>query len=150
VDRESMIRIEEYRRKEAGPLEGTLIDEFVDGAMDRSTFIRRASVLGLSMGTIGAALKAFGHPGLAQASTGAVAAGGRLRLGVVPPPVTGLDPHTYKDTGGLVTGGIAGEFLTRATQSLTLLPELATSWKPNANATIWTFKLRPNVKFQSG
>jgi len=150
VDRESMIRIEEYRRTEAGPLEGTLIDEFVDGAMDRSTFIRRASVLGLSMTTIGAALKAFGHPGIAQASPGVVQAGGRLRLGVVPPPVTGLDPHTYKDTGGLVTGGIAGEFLTRATQSLTLLPELATSWKPNANATIWTFKLRPNVKFQSG
>ena len=71
-------------------------------------------------------------------------------LGVVPPPVTGLDPHTYKDTGGLVTGGIAGEFLTRATQSLSLLPELALSWKPNGDASVWTFKLRPNVKFQSG
>jgi len=65
VDRESMMRIEEYRRTEAGPLEGTLIDEFVDGEMDRSTFIRRASVLGLSMGTIGVALKAFGHAPLA-------------------------------------------------------------------------------------
>jgi len=150
VDRESMIRIEAYRREEAGPLEGTLIDEFVAGDMDRSTFIRRASVVGLSMTMIGAALKAFGHAPLAEASTGVAAAGGRLRLGVVPPPVTGLDPHTYKDTGGLVTGGIAGEFLTRATQSLTLLPELATSWKPNAEATVWTFKLRSGVKFQSG
>jgi peptide/nickel transport system substrate-binding protein len=150
VDRESMLRIEEFRRKEAGPLEGTLIDEFVDGGMDRSTFIRRASVLGLSMTTIGAALKAFGHAPLAQAATGAAVAGGRLRIGVVPPPAHGLDPHTYQDTGSLVTGGIAGEFLTRATQSLSLLPELATSWKPNANATIWTFKLRSGVKFQSG
>src|SRR5438874_10562014 len=145
-----MMRIEEYRRKEAGPLEGTLIDEFVDGGMDRSTFIRRASVLGLSMTTIGAALKAFGHAPLAYASPGAAAAGGRLRLGIVPPPAHGLDPHTYADTGSLVTGGIAGEFLTRATQSLTLLPELALSWKPNKDATIWTFKLRPGVKFQSG
>src|SRR5205085_10448921 len=108
VDHESMLHIEEYRRKEAGPLEGTLFDEFVDGDMDRSTFIRRASVLGLSMTTIGAALKAFGHAPLAQAATGAAVAGGRLRIGVVPPPVTGLDPHTYKDTGGLATGGIAG------------------------------------------
>ena len=74
MDRESMMRIEEYRRKEAGPLEGTLIDEFVDGGMDRSTFIRRASVLGLSMTTIGAALKAFGHAPLAQAATGAAVA----------------------------------------------------------------------------
>jgi peptide/nickel transport system substrate-binding protein len=150
MDRESMMRLEAYRRTEAGPLEGTLIDEFVDGEMDRSTFIRRASVLGLSMSLIGAALEAFGHAPLARAAVGAVQAGGRLRIGIVPPPVTGLDPHTYKDTGGLVTGGIAGEFLTRATQGLTLVPELATSWKPNANASIWTFKLRPNVKFQSG
>src|SRR3989440_8485654 len=145
-----MMRIEEYRRTEAGPLEATLIDDFVDGEMDRSTFIRRASVLGLGMGLIGAALEALGHAPLARAAVGAVEAGGRLRLGVVPPPVTGLDPHTYKDTGGLVTGGIAGEFLTRATESLTLLPELALSWKPNADASVWTFKLRPNVKFQSG
>ena len=150
MDRESMMRIEHYRRTEAGPLEGTLIDEFVDGEMDRSTFIRRASVLGLSMSLIGAALEAFGHAPLARAATGAVQVGGRLRLGIVPPPVTGLDPHTYKDTGGLVTGGVAGEFLTRATQSLTLLPELATSWKPNRNATVWRYKLRPGVKFQSG
>src|SRR2546421_6280363 len=145
-----MMRIEEYRRTEAGPLEGTLIDEFVDGGMDRSTFIRRASVLGLSMTTIGAALKAFGHAPLAKAARGAAVAGGRLRIGVVPPPVTGLDPHTYKDTGGLVTGGIAGEFLTRATQGMSTLPELARSRNPNVNATIWTFKLRSGVKFQSG
>src|SRR5438045_9797381 len=98
-----MMRIEEYRRTEAGPLEGTLIDEFVDGEMDRSTFIRRASVLGLSMGTIGIALKAFGHAPLAQAATGAVRAGGRLRLGVVPPPVTGLDPPPDQGTAGAAT-----------------------------------------------
>src|SRR3954452_7359611 len=150
MDHEKMMQLEEFRRTQAGPLEGTLIDEFVDGDMDRSTFIRRASVLGLSMSMIGAALEAFGHTGLAKAAPVAASAGGRLRLGVVPPPVTGLDPHTYKDTGGLVTGGIAGEFLTRATQSLNLLPELAISWKPNGDASVWTFKLRSGVKFQSG
>jgi peptide/nickel transport system substrate-binding protein len=150
MDREKMMQVEEFRRTQAGPLEGTLLDEFVDGDMDRTTFIRRASVLGLSMSMIGAALEAFGHTGIAKAATAKPSAGGRLRVGVVPPPVTGLDPHTYKDTGGLVTGGIAGEFLTRATQSLSLLPELALSWKPNGDATVWTFKLRSGVKFQSG
>jgi peptide/nickel transport system substrate-binding protein len=150
MDHDKMMRLEEYRRTEAGPLEATVIDEFVDGEMDRTTFIRRASVVGLSMSMIGAALEAFGHTGIAKAATAVASAGGRLRLGVVPPPVTGLDPHTYKDTGGLVTGGIAGEFLTRATQSLTLLPELALSWKPNGDASVWTFKLRSGVKFQSG
>ncbi|MER3461332.1 MAG: peptide ABC transporter substrate-binding protein, partial [candidate division GAL15 bacterium] len=67
-----------------------------------------------------------------------------------PPPAKGLDPHTYADQGSLEVGGIAGEFLTRATQSLTLVPELATSWKPNKDATVWTFKLRRGVKFQNG
>jgi peptide/nickel transport system substrate-binding protein len=31
-----------------------------------------------------------------------------------------------------------------------LAPSLATSWSSNANATQWTFKLRPNVKFHDG
>ena len=47
MDRESMMRVEEYRRTEAGPLEATLIDEFVDGEMDRAdpitTFAERLS-----------------------------------------------------------------------------------------------------------
>jgi peptide/nickel transport system substrate-binding protein len=56
----------------------------------------------------------------------------------------------FADQGSLEVGSITGEFLTRATQSKVLLPELATSWKPNGDATVWTFKLRPGVKFQSG
>ena len=31
-----------------------------------------------------------------------------------------------------------------------LVPELALSWTPNADATKWTFKLRPNVKWHDG
>lgn len=149
MNREEMERLDAYRRGEAGPLENELVDELASGAMDRQEFIRRATVLGLSTAVIGSALAAYRAP-LAFAAPVASKVGGRLRLGVVPPPVTGLDPHTYKDTGGLVTGGINGEFLTRATQSLTLLPELALSWKPNAKATVWTYKLRPGVKFQDG
>lgn len=151
MNRDEMRKLDDYRSNDAGPLENDLVAEFAEGGMDREDFVRRASVLGLSMSVIGAALAAYGTPvAFGAASAPSVKIGGRLRLGVVPPPVTGLDPHTYKDTGGLVTGGIAGEFLTRATQSLTLLPELATSWTPNANARVWTYKLRPGVKFQDG
>jgi len=153
MNREEMSRLDDDRFSQAGELENDLIDELAGGGMDRQEFVQRATVLGLSATMIGTALAAFGGsaaPALGGTAAPAVRIGGRLRVGVVPPPVTGLDPHTYKDTGGLVTGGIAGEFLTRATQSLTLLPELAVSWKPNANATVWTYKLRPGVKFQSG
>jgi peptide/nickel transport system substrate-binding protein len=31
-----------------------------------------------------------------------------------------------------------------------LVPELATSWEPNADATVWTFKLRNGVEFHNG
>ena len=150
MDREEMRKLDEYRFSQAGPLENDLVDELLGGGMNRQEFIRRASVLGISMSVVGSALAAFGTPLAFGAPTAAQAVGGRLRVGIVPPPVTGLDPHTYKDTGGLVTGGIAGEFLTRATQGLSLIPELALSWKPNATASVWTYKLRPGVKFQNG
>src|SRR5262245_42865527 len=150
MDRETRRQFEDYRRNEAGPIENTLLDEFLDGEVDRREFFRRAGLFGLSTSMIGAALAALGDAPLAFARPEAAKAGGRIRVAIIPPPAHGLDPHTYMDQGSLETGGIAGEFLTRATQSLTLTPELATSWKPNANATVWTFKLRPNVKFQNG
>lgn len=149
MNRDNMRRLDEYRFAHAGPLENDLIDELAEGGMDRQEFIKRATVLGLSVGAIGSVLAAYGTP-LAFGAPTAAKAGGRLRVGIIPPPVGSLDPHTYLDQGGLTTGGIAGEFLTRATQTLTLVPELALSWKPNANASVWTYKLRPNVKFQNG
>jgi peptide/nickel transport system substrate-binding protein len=150
MDREARRRLEEYRRNEAGPIENTLIDEALDGEMDRRELLRRATIFGVSASVVGSLLGAMGEAPLAFAGTRAAKVGGRIRVGIIPPPAHGLDPHTYMDQGSLETGGIAGEFLTRATQSLTLLPELATSWTPNANATVWTFKLRQNVKFQNG
>ena len=150
MDRETRRRLEEYRRTEAGPIENTLIDEFVAGEFDRRELIRRAGIFGVSASVVGTLLGALGEAPLAFAGTEVAKVGGRIRVAIIPPPAHGLDPHTYMDQGALETGGIAGEFLTRATQSLTLLPELATSWKPNANASTWTFKLRPGVKFQNG
>jgi peptide/nickel transport system substrate-binding protein len=150
VDRETRKWLDEYRREEAGDVENTLIDDLVDGELDRSEFLQRATMFGLGATAIGGLLKAVGLEDLAYAAPEVGKVGGRLNVGIIPPPVSSLDPHTYKDTGGLQTGSICGEFLVRATQSLTLLPELATSWKPNKNASVWRYKLRPNVRFQSG
>jgi peptide/nickel transport system substrate-binding protein len=149
VDKDRRRRFEEYRLEEASEIENTVIDELVDGVLDRSEFIRRATMFGMSLSVVGAALEALGHPGLAFGAPATPVAGGRLKVGIIPPPTT-TDPYTYADTGGLETGSIAGEFLVRATQSLTLLPELALSWKPNGEATVWRYKLRPGVKFHSG
>jgi peptide/nickel transport system substrate-binding protein len=151
MDRESRRRLERYRREGAGPYENALIDDWMAGEFDRRELVRRASVLGLSASAVGLLLGAAGEAAPALAASGHVAASNkRLRMGIIPPPTAAIEPVTFEDQGGLETGGICGEFLTRATPSKTLLPELAVSWKPNSNSTVWTFKLRPNVKFQTG
>jgi peptide/nickel transport system substrate-binding protein len=150
MDRETRRQLEHYRREEAGAVENALLDELFDGEMDRGDFFRRATVFGLSTSAIAAALAAAGEAPLAFAAPAAAKAGGRMRLGCIPPPAHGLDPHTYADTGSLVTGNIAGEMLLRATNRLTVVPELAVRWKPNKDASVWTYTLRRNVKFQNG
>jgi peptide/nickel transport system substrate-binding protein len=150
MDRETRRRLEEFRHNEAGPIENALIDDLATGELDRSEFLRRASIFGLSASAIATALAAFGDAPLAFAKSSAARAGGRLRVGCIPPPAHGLDPHTYADTGGLVTGNIAGEMLNRTTDTGRLIPELAVSWKSNPQATVWTYSLRKGVKFQTG
>jgi peptide/nickel transport system substrate-binding protein len=150
MDREFRRQLDAFRRDDAGPIENNLIDELAGGELDRAEFIRRGTVFGVSASVIGAALRVFGDAPLARAAAAAPVVGGRLRLGINPPPTKGLDPYTYADVGGLATGGVAGEFLVRSALGLTLRPELATSWKPNKDASVWTFKLRPGVMFQSG
>src|SRR5438067_10769603 len=107
-------------------------------------------MVGLSASMIGAALAALGEAPLAFARTERGSAGGRIRVGCIPPPAHGLDPHTYADTGSLVTGNIAGEMLNRTTDKGALVPELAVSWSSNAAANVWTYKIRQGVKFQNG
>src|SRR5437879_3772051 len=121
MDRESRRRLDEYRR-EAGPIESNLIDELVEGELSRAEFIRRATVFGLSASVIGTALGALGEAPLAFAQSEVGRAGGRIRLAVIPPPTHGVDPILYFTQGDLTIGGIAGEFLTRATATLALKP----------------------------
>jgi peptide/nickel transport system substrate-binding protein len=150
MDRETRRRLEAYRKHSAGPVENTFIDEAVSGEMDRGELLRRGSMLGLSVPVIGGILAALGEAPLAAATPTAAKVGGRIRVGCIPPPAHGLDPHTYADTGSLVTGNVAGEMLTRTTPKGTLIPELAVSWKSNPKATVWTYALRKGVKFQTG
>ena len=151
MDREARRKLEEYRRNEAGTFENTLIDEFLTGEFDRRELIRRAGILGMSVPVVGAVLAVAGEPAPAFAARARAAAGAsRIRVAIIPPPAALIEPHTWLDQGGLETGGICGEFLTRVVNSKTLVPELAISWSTNKQASIWTFKLRPNVKFHTG
>ena len=150
MDRETKRLIEEYRRNEAGPLENNVIDEFVGGELDRQDFLRRATMFGLGAGTIGAFLRFMGEPDLAfGAPLEAVQTGGIIRVGI---PVFGasLEPYLLNEGPSLAFAGIPGEYLTFTTLKGTVAPALATSWRPNADATAWTFQIRRGVKFHNG
>lgn len=149
MDRSARRQLEGFRRT-AGPVENTFVDEALSGEMDRGEFLRRGTMFGLSASVLGGLLAAMGEAPLAFAQPQAATPGGRIRLGVNPPPTAPIEPHLFADTGSLETGSICGEFLNRNTPQLTNAPELAVSWAPNADASIWTYKLRQGVSFQNG
>jgi peptide/nickel transport system substrate-binding protein len=140
----------EQLRRESGVVENTLIDDYLAGETDRRAFLQRATMFGLSIPAIGVVLGAMGETPVAFGAVSKGKAGGRLRLGINPAPAGAIEPILFADTGSLSTGSVCGEFLTRASQNLQVKPELALSWTPNKDASEWTYKLRPNVKFQSG
>jgi len=149
MDRETRRLVEAFRHSEAaGPLENNLVDELVAGELDRGEFIARATMFGLSAGAIGLLLKYAGESELAFAAPQAVKAGGTIRVGL--PAGGSLEPYLLNDGGSLALSGIPGEYLTFTNPQGRVVPWLATSWKPNKDATEWVFQLRKGVKFHNG
>src|SRR5580704_14333781 len=60
-------------------------------------------------------------------------------------PTGAINPVVLFDQGGLDMLGQTGEYLVQSGQTLNLKPQLATSWSPNSNASVWTFKIRQGV-----
>jgi peptide/nickel transport system substrate-binding protein len=149
MDREERRLFEAYR-SEAGPLENNVIDELVGGELSRQELIARATMFGLSLGTVGMLLRRVGMEDLALAAPQAAGkVGGTIRVGI---PVFGasLEPYLLNEGPALAFSGIPGEYLTFTTPQGRVVPWLATSWKPNADATVWTFQIRRGVKFHNG
>jgi peptide/nickel transport system substrate-binding protein len=151
MDREIRRSVEVYRRTSAGPIENNLVDELLDGELDRAEFLRRSALFGLSAGVIGNLLAFAGEAeGATRApSYAAVTRGGTLRIGMNAYAGSN-EPYKLGGGGSLAFAAIPGEYLTYSNNQLQVKPWLATSWKPNAEATVWTFQLRRGVKFHNG
>lgn len=145
-------RLDEIRAGRS-ELESHYIDELVAGRLSRRDFLRRGSMIGLSVPMMGAILAACGGANNSSSSASApVKRGGVLRV-ANQVPAAAVNPLTVTDGGGIVMLCQTGEFLINESTGQggqPLLPVLALSWRPNANATVWTFKLRPGVKFHDG
>jgi peptide/nickel transport system substrate-binding protein len=135
-------------RTSAGELGNHAIDEFKAGRLSRRALLRHASMLGLSLAA-GGITSIAGMP-LARAQAPAGKPGATIRVAHLT-PAGAVDPLTVTDSAGLALINQTGEFLIDDDgEHLTLRPALALSWKPNAKGDVWTFKLRPNVKFHDG
>jgi peptide/nickel transport system substrate-binding protein len=141
-------------REGQGEIANHIIDEFAAGRLSRRDFIRRGTVVGISVPLLGSILAACGSSGSSSSPSGGSSSaagqpGAVIKAGIVT-PTAAINPVTVADQGGLDMLGQTGEYLCLSTQTLTLKPVLATSWTPNSKADVWTFKIRSGVKFHNG
>ena len=156
-------------RREVGPVHLDLIEHYAQGKISRRSFIRRGTIIGLSMPLIGAVISACGGddddggesggtgtttggaPGTSGApgTTGAGQAGGMIRI-AYQTPAGPLDPINMVDLASYGLVAQCFEFLCTLGDDGELAPGLAESWEPNEDGTVWTFQLRQGVKWQDG
>src|ERR1022692_4599882 len=141
-------------RQDQGEIANHIIDEFAAGRLSRRDFIRRGTVVGISVPLLGSILAACSSSSSSSAKSGPAAAatgapGAVIKAGITT-PTGAINPVTVADQGGLDMLAQTGEYLCLSGQNLQLTPVLATSWSPNSTADVWTFKIRQGVKFHNG
>ena len=118
-------------REDQGEIANHIIDEFAAGRLSRRDFIRRATVVGISVPVLGSILAACGSSGTTSApSGGSTTAAGKpgavIKAGITT-PASAINPVTVADQGGLDMLAQTGEYLILSGQKLDLKPVLATS-----------------------
>jgi peptide/nickel transport system substrate-binding protein len=151
---ETQRRVDDFRRTRS-ELENHLIDELVAGKISRREFIRRGTVVGLSLSSLSFIAAACGGDDDGGATpTGAAEPAGELQGGTIRvalvQPTTEPNPLLVQDEGGAGILGATGEFLSFSDDKLELQPRIAESWEPNEDGSVWTFNIRQGVTFHDG
>jgi peptide/nickel transport system substrate-binding protein len=142
-------------RAQRSELENHIIDEYRTGYIGRREFIRRATVVGMSLTTVSFLTSACGSgskeptTGGGATDTSQIQKGGTLKTGILA-PASDLDPIKVNNEGALALLGQSGEYLVFSDSKLKAVPRLAESWKPNRDGSQWTFKIRQGVKYHDG
>jgi peptide/nickel transport system substrate-binding protein/oligopeptide transport system substrate-binding protein len=63
-----------------------------------------------------------------------------------------IDPYNTQESEGTAVEQSIFDSLTRVDplDATKVLPAAASSWEPNSDATVWTFKLNPDGKYSDG
>jgi peptide/nickel transport system substrate-binding protein/oligopeptide transport system substrate-binding protein len=104
-----------------------------------------------AVGIVGAAGCTPSKPAGTGAATGEQAVkGGSINVYIGTPAY--IDPYNTQESEGTKVESLVFDSLTQvdAFDSKKVLPAAALSWEPNADATVWTFKLNPADKFSDG
>jgi peptide/nickel transport system substrate-binding protein len=144
-------------------MELDLIEAYAQNRISRRDFVRRGSIIGLSMPFMGAIVAACGSDGdgettettadgAATTAGGSGAAGGNLIVGIQQGDTsTGLDPVNMLDLGTYAVTSQSFEYLVGLGADGNIdSTALATGWTPNDTGDQWTFDLRQGVKWQDG
>jgi peptide/nickel transport system substrate-binding protein len=156
------LRLDRVRRRTT-PLQLDVVESYARGRLTRRQFIKRATVVGLSLPAITAVIAACGDtPPAATGAAGTPAAtdgaapatpgpeGGTIRI-AIQRPAGPLDPVAMQDLGSYGMIAQSFEFLATLNQDGDdIAPGLATSWEPNDDGSVWTFQLREGVKWHDG
>lgn len=126
--------------------------------MIRAHKITRRDLLKVSAGTAAVAALAACTPttptGAASAAPSAVAAGpkigGQAIVALGNEPTTLLSFENRTAVGGFILNWIANGLTKVKLPEMEAAPDLAESWKVSADAKVYTFKMRKNVKWHDG
>ncbi|MBA3361101.1 MAG: ABC transporter substrate-binding protein [Acidimicrobiia bacterium] len=166
------LRLDAIRRR-ATPIENHIIDEYAAGKITRRDFIRRGTIIGMSVSVLGfvatacatdegATTTLAGGPTTTGGSgttggpttTGATGTSGSTGAGAIRAamitPAGAIDPVLTNDEGRLAILGQTGQYLAFSDAELNLIPVLAESWEPNETLDVWTFNLRQGVTYHDG
>jgi peptide/nickel transport system substrate-binding protein len=153
-------------RRSKGPIEVDLIEAYAKGKIKRRDFVKRGTIIGLSMPFMGAIIAACGSdddgdggssdgtaaPGTAGSGGGSAGTGGEIIAGIQTGDAnSGLDPLNMLDLGTYSVLSQSFEYLVGLGDNGEIgATALATEWSPNDDGSVWTFKLREGVTWQDG